>query len=159
MKASLEEMPAAFVDVIEPAGVRPVELLHAPRQVRLRRLDDEVEVVGHQHVRRDGPAEAGRGLAEETQKGPSIAVRAKDRTSLIAAGGDVIQRVLEFDAKCSCHDATEDPSAAHQQRKCLPIVESGGSKQLGGETQACIWLPQVDSPAGFAEERCDPMNI
>ena len=41
------------------------------------------------------------------------------------------------------------PSVVHQRARKPQIVENGGSELLGLETQACVWLSEVDSPPGL----------
>ena len=47
-EAAPEEVPAALIAAVEPHRVDAVQALHPPRERRLRRLDEEVEVVVEQ---------------------------------------------------------------------------------------------------------------
>jgi hypothetical protein len=94
----LEEMAGAVMRAVEPAGVAAVEPVHAAREVRLRRPERGVKVIGHQHPGRDAPAKALDGLAEETQEGEAIVVGAEDGAALIAPRRHVIDSADEFDA-------------------------------------------------------------
>src|SRR5690349_6786809 len=102
-------MPGSVMPVVEPAGVRAVEPLHATRQIRFRRLDHEMEVIVHQHPRRNTPTKTASGVRKKPQKCLAIPVRSEDRTTLIAARRDVVDGARKLDTKRSCHNATEVP--------------------------------------------------
>jgi hypothetical protein len=89
-------MSGALVPAIEPLGVGAVQPLHAAGEVRFRRLDDQMKVIGHEHVSNDGPAEACGRHAEEGEEGPPIMIVAEDRSAFVTARGDVVERSSEF---------------------------------------------------------------
>src|SRR5437762_14270346 len=102
-------MSPALVLPIEPGGVCAFEPLHAAREVRLRGLDDQMKVVGHQHPGGDAPAEAFDRLGDEAEEGFPIAVGEEDGALLIAARGEVVDGAGELEAKWSCHSAPRFP--------------------------------------------------
>jgi hypothetical protein len=91
---------------LKRAAVDAVELAHAEREVRVRRLDHEVEVVAHQAVRVTDPAVAVDDLREPREQPPAVAVVAEDRRALVPARVNVVEGVLELDPKRACHAAT-----------------------------------------------------
>jgi hypothetical protein len=91
-------MAATAMRPVEPIGVCAIQPVHPFREVRFWRLQDEVKVVRHQNPRRDRPAEAPNGHAEEEQKRLPIAIPAEDRPAFIAAGGDVVKSITEFES-------------------------------------------------------------
>ena len=89
-KASPEDVVAAAVPVVERACVLAVEVAHAVRQVRQRRLDDEVVVIAHQAARVQLPAVAGRDSVEDVNEGLPVGVVEHDRRLVVAACADVV---------------------------------------------------------------------
>jgi hypothetical protein len=85
LETTLIEMSTALVGSIEPADVLAVEPLHAAREVRRRRLDDEMEMVRHEDVSGDGPAKSSRGLTQKVEKGVARHIGAEDRSLLVPA--------------------------------------------------------------------------
>jgi len=83
--------------------------MHTAREVRFWRLDDQVEVVRHQHPGRNTPAEACGRLLQEREKGFAICVVLEDSTLFVAAGSDVIDGAGKLDPKWSCHKAPRFP--------------------------------------------------
>ena len=84
--------------------------MHAAREIGLRRLNDEMEVVGHEHPGGKTPAEAIDHRAEEAEEGLAVRVGAEDVFAFVAAGGDVVDGAGILDTKRTCHNAPEDPS-------------------------------------------------
>jgi len=85
-----------LVHAIEPCGVGAVDPVHTAGEVRLRRLNDEVKVIGHQHPGRDRPAEPLRRHAEEVEKCLAIPIGSEDRPAFIAAWRQMIESAFEF---------------------------------------------------------------
>src|SRR5438045_2113830 len=124
-------MSPSLVLAIEPSGVGAVEPVHATREVRLRRLDDEMEVVSHQHIGGDAPAEALDNLGEEAEEGFPIGIGEEDGALLIAAGSDVVDGAGKLDAKCSCHSPPRFPRMIRDTEKsprCSPYPSSTSSE-------------------------------
>jgi hypothetical protein len=92
VEAALEEMPRPRVAAVEPHRVDPVEALHCARELRLRRLDEQVEMVVEQVPRVQLPAEPLRHVDEELEPGLAIAVVEDDRSLLHPAARDVVVR-------------------------------------------------------------------
>jgi hypothetical protein len=83
--ARLEDVAAAIVPFVEALGIDPVELSHAGRQIRLRRLHDEVVVVVHQAVGVAKPAESLDDAAKRRQEAWSVVVVEVDPFARVAA--------------------------------------------------------------------------
>src|SRR3954454_20988083 len=74
---SLEEMAIPAMATLEVARVRAQQALHPVAEVRLRRTDDDVEVVPHQAVRMDFPAVGLDDAFQDREKDLTIAVIAE----------------------------------------------------------------------------------
>ena len=91
-------MAAEVVPTSPCVGVRGEEALHAARQVRLRGLENEVEVVGQEDEGIDLPGAAAHGAAEVVLEPAAVVVVAGDVLPPIAAGHDVVNRAVVLDA-------------------------------------------------------------
>jgi len=71
--------------------------LHARCQVRLRRFEQEVEMVAHEHPGMHPPAATPARLLQPFKKNQAVIIRLKDRLPAIATGHDMIHcsRILE----------------------------------------------------------------
>ena len=94
------------MSAIEPLGVDAVELLHATREIGLRRLDKEMVVIGHQAVGMTDPAKPLNSACENFQKTHSIDVVKKDLSTSIPATGNVIHSTFVFDSQWSSHESS-----------------------------------------------------
>jgi len=115
VEAALEEMPRARVAAVEPHRVDAVEALHPAGKLRLRRLDEQVEVVVEQVPGVQLPAEPLRHVDEKREPGLSIAFVQDDRPLLHAAARDVVvRRARQLAARNPRHevDATALSAAA-----------------------------------------------
>jgi hypothetical protein len=70
---------------VEALRVDAVKRVHAPPEIRLRRLDQEMHVVRHQAVSKAVPAEVPDDPAQQSQIPPPIVVVEKDQPPLNAA--------------------------------------------------------------------------
>jgi hypothetical protein len=87
---ALEHVPTPPVTVIELARVRAVQPLHPGAQVRLRRLDQEMEVVVHNAVRETPPPLPEDDLAEQRQVRAPVIVIGEDPGAVVATGIHVV---------------------------------------------------------------------
>jgi hypothetical protein len=62
---NLEDVPDVFVSSVEALRIGAAEVPHSLRQVRLRRLDDKVEVIRHQAISEADPPEASDGTPHQ----------------------------------------------------------------------------------------------
>lgn len=88
--ARLEEVPLAPVALVEGTGVAAVQPLHPVAEVGIRRLDQQMDVVGHQAVGEQMPALALDDRDQEPRVQLVVLVVDKDATAIDAAGDDVI---------------------------------------------------------------------
>jgi len=80
---------------VEPGRIAAVQALHPLRPLRLAALGDQVEVVPHQAVGVQLPAEPVRDPAQETDEEPAVVVVGEDQPSVDAARGQVVHAVEE----------------------------------------------------------------
>jgi hypothetical protein len=81
---------AAAVPLIERTRVLAVEVAHAVRKIRKRRLDDEVVVVAHQAARVHLPAVPAHDATQNVDERVAILVVEHDRGAVVAARRYVI---------------------------------------------------------------------
>jgi hypothetical protein len=86
------------VAAIERLGVNTVQPPHAPRKIRLGRLDQQVIVVSHQAKGTQPPTLLHHLAAEPVQEALAVLAVQKDRLSPITTGGHVIDGTGEFES-------------------------------------------------------------
>src|SRR5579859_1424106 len=96
-------MPDPAVTPVACLGKHSVQLAHAFGQVGIRGLDEQMVVVVHQAPGIAQPVELPDHLAEDAQKALPVGVVLEDVLAPVAARGDVIERVGEFDADWTRH--------------------------------------------------------
>ena len=74
-------------------GIPRKKRLHPAAEIRLRSLEDDVQVIGHDHKRVDVPGAANYRLAELFQEPIAVDVVAHDGLPPVAAGHDMIDGV------------------------------------------------------------------
>jgi hypothetical protein len=117
LEAALEEMPAPVVAAVEAHRVEAVQPLHAPRELGLRRLDQDVEVVVEQVPDVDRPAEPRLDLHEQLPPRLAVEVVEHDRPLLDAPADDVVPGGTgQLRARNPRHPATVAPRRL--ARKC-----------------------------------------
>jgi hypothetical protein len=84
-----EEVPEAHVLRVEGLGVPAQQAVHPARELRLRRVQDEVEVRRHQAQRVHAPAEALDAGAEPGEEEASVLVVAENGAAAHATRHDV----------------------------------------------------------------------
>jgi hypothetical protein len=95
------------VPVIEGARVAAVQVAHAFVEVRLRRLDDQVEVIAHQTADVDLPLVTARDAAEQVNEEHPVLVVEDDRSVVVAACDDVVDGTgFEMAQRAAAHAAT-----------------------------------------------------
>ena len=72
---TLEDVPAASVNLVEPLGIHAVELPHPIGKIRVRRLHEQVVMVGHETVRVAPPVEALAHISAHPQEQLPVAVK------------------------------------------------------------------------------------
>jgi hypothetical protein len=89
--AALKNVAASQMPAVERLGVHAVQMPHAARQVRLRRLDEQVALVGHQAVGAANPAEALDRVGERVEEEVAIRIAEEDVLPRVAATGYMVQ--------------------------------------------------------------------
>jgi hypothetical protein len=107
MEAPLEHVADKSMPTIESLAIDAIDVTHQPRQVRPLRLQDEVVVVAHQAEGEHQRIAALQALVDDRQQRLPIGVVGKDALAAIAAGGDVVGRAGELDAKRAGHEASD----------------------------------------------------
>lgn len=115
---------------IEALGVDAVDLALQLRQVRLRRLQHEVEVIAHKAPGQRAGIEVRHRPAGHRQQRGAVFVVDEDRLAPVARRGDVVQRARELDAKRPGHRRTlrtprPDPA---QLRNTVAVGANGRNK-------------------------------
>lgn len=115
---ALQDVARALVARVEALGVGGVQALHAPRQVRPGRLDDQVVVVRHEAVGEAPPPARPDDLTEAMEEEAAVVVVEEDLLPRVAPGGDVIQRAGELDAQRPGHGRKATASAGQARSNC-----------------------------------------
>jgi hypothetical protein len=103
-KTALEEVAGAIVQVVEVLRVAEAEEVHPLRQPLELGEHDEVEVVRHERVDRERPAEAARGSAQQAKEGEAVVVVEVDGAAFDATIDYVEGAVRrKVPARLSCH--------------------------------------------------------
>ena len=101
-ESSLPEMAGAIVFAVEPDRVRGVEMLHVLRKVLLRRFDEQVVVVAHQHIAVDTDTVEFACGTEHFKKSPEIFVFHED-IALLNTPIDNVVVTDHIDSRTSWH--------------------------------------------------------
>jgi len=130
--AAVEEMALALVAAVEVSGVEPLEPLHAPVEVGLRRLDEQVEVVPHEAVGQALPRAALDDVADAVEEPDPIARVEEDRQPHDPAVEDVVDAAGDEWTRRSRHPVDRTPATRHKSpqrvthlRQSARGVESG----------------------------------
>jgi hypothetical protein len=96
-------MAVQFMTAIISSRVGAKEPLHTDDQIRLRRLDNQMEMIGHQHESVHLPACLKTDIGERLNETLPVMVIAKDILPPISAANKVIDGAGEFDSQSSGH--------------------------------------------------------
>lgn len=94
------------VAIVEAACVVAVEVTHPCREVRHRRLNDDMVVVPHEAQSVDAPAIAAADPVQDPEKHVPVVCIGVDRAPIVTARGDVVE--------AAGHEAAE--GASHRRR-------------------------------------------
>jgi hypothetical protein len=106
-----EEVTPAFVPLVEPLGVDPVEPMNAARESDEGRCDDEVIVIRHQAEGVTPPLEALRRVREEADEEAVVVRVAKDFSARDAACRYVVRAVSQEFSRAARHGSTVGAAA------------------------------------------------
>ena len=98
-----EDVVLGAMALVEGTGVGAVQVTHAIREVRRRRLDDEVIVVAHQAPDVDAPLVAVADAVQDVEEDDPVGVVEDDRVTVVAARCDVVVRAGCEVASCAGH--------------------------------------------------------
>src|SRR5438552_10045404 len=96
MEAAVEDTPLEEVSPVEPLRVTAFEVLHADRDSRLVRGDEQVEVIGHQAVRVELPLVADERQVEQREKPLPIPVVREERQLAHPAADEVVDASFDL---------------------------------------------------------------
>ena len=117
----LEDMAAEAMSSRPGVGIGGEERLHATSEIRLRRLEHHVEVVGQDHERVDSPTATPDRPTQLLLEAVAVLVITDDVLAAIAAGHHVVDRARVLDAESSWHDLDGNtPTAAMQAKNQKP---------------------------------------
>jgi hypothetical protein len=88
---------------IRRLGIDTVELTHPLGEVRIRRLYDDVVMLGHLAVSMAAPVETAAHLAQHGEPVHAVLIVAIDRLAPVTARGDVVEPAAELDAEGSAY--------------------------------------------------------
>lgn len=98
-----KQMTKATMRAIEALRICRVEPVHPARKIRLRSLDQEMEMVGQQAVGLAQPAMASDDSLEKRQEMKSVMPRHEDRGAIHTLGGHVVNASRLEDARRARH--------------------------------------------------------
>jgi hypothetical protein len=99
-------MADSAVAPVEAGCVDAVQLAHGHREIRVRCLNQQMEVVAHQAVGVAETAVASDDPVEVGEQPPPVSVVPEDRRALVSTRDRVVDGVLELDPQRSRHRLT-----------------------------------------------------
>jgi hypothetical protein len=116
-ESAAEDVVFPAVTLVEGAGVLAVEVSHALRQIRERRLDEQVVVVAEETARVQAPAVTPADALQEPDEEGTVSIVEEDRRAVVAFRADVVVRAGIGMSKGSSHAATV-AAARERERTC-----------------------------------------
>src|SRR5207253_823538 len=113
-------MSTAPVPQIKPDTVADIEPLHRPAQIGLGRLNQQMIVIGHEHIRMEHHPKSFDLLGKQFTEMIAITVGAKDRLPFIPTGGDMIPTVRALDSRSTGHEHLVTGKSIHCQHFLQP---------------------------------------
>ena len=101
-----EQVTKELVPTIESIGISAEEPLHADDQIRLRRFDHQVKMVGHENEGMHLPTRFGTTLIQAAEKQLAILISLEDLLPPIPAINDMINRPGILDSQLASHGVT-----------------------------------------------------
>ena len=96
--SALKKMAASLSLLVKVVRIRCIHIVHHLAHVALRRLDNKMIVIGHQHIAMHYIPVSLLGFLKVTLKPLIVGLPMEDRFAFVAARGDVIKRPLVFDS-------------------------------------------------------------
>jgi hypothetical protein len=119
-ETAAEDVVGAAVDFVERTRVAAVQVAHSLRQVRLRRLDDEVVMVSHQAIGVDAPAITAHDPPQRVEEQAAVVVVEKDPPLVVPARRHVVHATGHELAERPRHTSTV-PSSRPRLRQAAPF--------------------------------------
>jgi hypothetical protein len=116
-EAAAEDVILPPVPFVEGTCVLAVEVAHAVREVRERRLDEQVVVVPEEAARVQAPAVAPADALQDPDEDRAVGVVQEDRRLVVPLRPDVVVRAGFGMAKRSSHAATVAASVASERSR------------------------------------------
>ena len=101
--AAAKEVAKLLVPAVEATGVGPQQPFHADNQIRLRRLNHQVKVIGHQAEAMYLPAGLVTALTQRLQKPLPVLIILEDSLTAVATVHDVIDGTRIFHSQLARH--------------------------------------------------------
>jgi hypothetical protein len=89
---------------VEIGGIGDIEMAHEFAEIALRRLGQQMNMIGHQHKAVYPGRIGGSGFREYLEKFPAVGVIFENGFLLIATVSDMVHGAGKLDAKGSGHD-------------------------------------------------------
>jgi hypothetical protein len=112
LEAALEKVAHATMTAVEPLSVDGVDVMHARREVGIRRPHQEVVVVSHQTEGEQRPRLSTQGRLEYVEEAVSVFVVPVDRATLVPASEDVVDPAGELQSRCAGDEVTVTQAVA-----------------------------------------------
>src|SRR5688572_26346964 len=104
LEAALKKVSRSLMAPIKPHSVADAQPLHAAREIGFGRFDHQMEVIWHQHVSMQTPAEAFDRLRQKFAKVLVITSIFENCLALVAARGEMMPSPSPFDTQWSRHN-------------------------------------------------------
>ena len=101
--AALEDMPLPQPRPVPPLTERAHQVFHPRNQIGLRRFQQQVEVVAHEHPSVNPPSMAFTNLCESEHKRLPVVVRLKNNLAAITTRHHMVNRPGILESCRSCH--------------------------------------------------------
>jgi hypothetical protein len=103
LEPTLEQMPAATMPVVESSRIGSGKPLHGPGEIRPAGPEQQMVMVGHQHIGKKLNLKPLGKLTDGIQKQAAILLAEENIPALIAARQYMVVRSLEFDSPRPSH--------------------------------------------------------
>jgi hypothetical protein len=127
-------MSASAGEAVECLCVAAIEELHAGSEVRVRGLEEAVEVVVHLDIRVAQPPELVHRLRQQCEVEFARRVGAEDRALVASARRDVEDAVGHLDATLAGHATTVDPARSSEAPAAEEVALSAQKGSDPGQT-------------------------
>jgi hypothetical protein len=118
------------VAALECLRIDIVEVAHQQRQVRTIRVQHEVIVIAHQAIGQHLRFNALHALLQNAEQLSTVAVALENRLALVAAGGDVVDRIREFDSQGAGYGAQDCGGGGKRQDLAMGFAGQRGQEYL-----------------------------